>query len=118
MQTVFITHPTHKFDTYFGQTALARLQKIARVRCNPSQDDLEGDALLQHIKDCAVVIAYRQTPFDRRVFAAMPEVVAVVRCAVDIRTINVEAASEQGILVTQFARHDFEKLSILQFAGL
>jgi D-3-phosphoglycerate dehydrogenase len=101
MQTVFITHPTHKFDTYFGQAALAQLKKIARVRCNPSQDDLEGDTLLQHIKDCAVVIAYRQTPFDQRVFAAMPEVVAVVRCAVDIRTINVEAASEQGILVTQ-----------------
>ena len=101
MQTVFITHPTHKFDTYFGQTALAQLQKIARVRCNPTQDDLEGDVLLQYIKDCAVVIAYRQTPFDQRVFAAMPEVVAVVRCAVDIRTINVEAASEQGILVTQ-----------------
>ncbi len=101
MQTVFITHPTHKFDTYFGQTALAQLQKIARVRCNPAQDDLEGEALLQHIQGCAVVIAYRQTPFDHRVFAAMPEVVAVVRCAVDIRTIDVDAASAQGILVTQ-----------------
>ena len=101
MQTVFITHPTHKFDTYFGQTALAQLQKIARVRCNPTQDDLEGDALLQHIEDCAVVIAYRQTPFDSQILSAMQEVVAVVRCAVDIRTIDVEAASEQGILVTQ-----------------
>ena len=101
MQTVFITHPTHKFDTYFGQTALAQLQKIARVRCNPTQDDLEGEALLQHIEDCAVVIAYRQTPFDRQVLAAMQEVVAVVRCAVDIRTIDVDAASAQGILVTQ-----------------
>ena len=101
MQKVFITHPTHKFDTYFGQTALAQLQKIARVRCNPTQDDLEGEALLQHIQGCAVVIAYRQTPFDHRVFAAMPEVVAVVRCAVDIRTIDVDAASAQGILVTQ-----------------
>jgi len=101
MQTVFITHPTHKFDTYFGQTALARLQKIARVRCNPTQDDLEGDTLLQHIQGCAVVIAYRQTPFDRQVLAAMEQVVAVVRCAVDIRTIDVGAASEQGILVTQ-----------------
>ena len=101
MQTVFITHPTHKFQTYFGQTALAQLQKIARVRCNPSQDDLEGEALLKHIQGCAVVIAYRQTPFDQQVLAAMPEVLAVVRCAVDIRTIDVEAASAQGILVTQ-----------------
>ena len=101
MQTVFITHPTHKFHTYFGQTALAQLQKIARVRCNPSQDDLEGETLLKHIQGCAVVIAYRQTPFDQQVLAAMPEVLAVVRCAVDIRTIDVEAASAQGILVTQ-----------------
>jgi D-3-phosphoglycerate dehydrogenase len=101
MQTVFITHPTHKFDTNFGQTALAQLQKIARVRCNPTQDDLEGEALLQLIQGCAVVIAYRQTPFDRQVLAAMQKVVAVVRCAVDIRTIDVDAASAQGILVTQ-----------------
>ena len=82
MQTVFITHPTHKFDTYFGQTALAQLQKIARVRCNPTQDDLEGEALLQHIEDFAVVIAYRQTPFDRQVLAAMQEVVAAIHVVV------------------------------------
>ena len=57
MQTVFITHPTHKFDTYFGQTALAQLQKVARVRCNSTQDDLVGVALLRHIEDCAVIFA-------------------------------------------------------------
>jgi D-3-phosphoglycerate dehydrogenase len=34
-------------------------------------------------------------------FAALPDLVAFVRCAVDIRTVNVPAASEQGVLVTQ-----------------
>ena len=48
-----------------------------------------------------MVIAYRQTPVDAATFAAMPDVRAVVRCAVDIRTIDVAAANANGILVTQ-----------------
>jgi D-3-phosphoglycerate dehydrogenase len=35
------------------------------------------------------------------VFAALPDLVAVVRCAVDIRNIAVPAASENGVLVTR-----------------
>jgi D-3-phosphoglycerate dehydrogenase len=50
---------------------------------------------------CDVLIAYRQTALPAEFFAAVPSLLAAVRCAVDIRTIDVVAAGREGILVTQ-----------------
>lgn len=98
---VLVTHPRPRLATYFGDTALTRLHQLAKVRLNPLDDDLSGAALVDAARDCEVVIAYRQTPVDDAVLAALPRLVAVVRCAVDIRTIDVAAASRRGVLVTQ-----------------
>jgi D-3-phosphoglycerate dehydrogenase / 2-oxoglutarate reductase len=98
---VLVTHPRNRLDTYFGAEALAQLRQIARVRLNPSDEDLAGPALVDSARACAVVIAYRQTPVNAASCAALADVQAIVRCAVDIRTIDVAAASAQGILVTQ-----------------
>jgi D-3-phosphoglycerate dehydrogenase len=47
------------------------------------------------------LIAYRQTALDADFFAQVPDLLAAVRCAVDIRSIDVAAASQQGVLVTR-----------------
>jgi D-3-phosphoglycerate dehydrogenase / 2-oxoglutarate reductase len=99
--TVLVTHPRDRLDSYFGAQALQRLHQVADVRLNGSDRDLQGQALIDAAQGCAVVIAYRQTPVDAQVLAALPQLRAVVRCAVDIRTIDVSAASAQGVLVTQ-----------------
>ena len=101
MATVLVTHPADRLSEYFGKEALARLRRIALVRLNPSNADLSGASLVQAAQGCQVMIAYRQTSLDAATLQAMPELLAVVRCAVDIRTIDVPAASGQGILVTQ-----------------
>ena len=98
---VLVTHPRNRLDTYFGATAMANLRRVAEVRCNDTDDDLSGAALVQAARGCAVMIAYRQTPVDAACCAGLADVRAIVRCAVDIRTIDVAAASAQGILVTQ-----------------
>lgn len=98
---VLVTHPRNRLETYFGATAMANLRRVAEVRCNPTDDDLSGAALVQAARNCAVMIAYRQTPVDAASCAGLADVRAIVRCAVDIRTIDVAAASAQGILVTQ-----------------
>jgi D-3-phosphoglycerate dehydrogenase len=98
---VLVTHPRSRLATYFGEQALSDLRQIADVRLNNSDDDLSGAALADAARDCAVIIAYRQTPVDAAVLKTLPTVQAIVRCAVDIRTIDVAAASAQGILVTQ-----------------
>lgn len=99
--TVLVTHPRSRLAAYFGEQALAGLRQVAQVRLNDGEHDLAGQPLVDAAQDCAVVIAYRQTPVDAGVLRALPQLRAVVRCAVDIRTIDVAAASALGILVTQ-----------------
>lgn len=101
MATVLVTHPASRLPTYFGERALVQLREFAEVRLNPSEQDWQGADLVAAAQGCDIIIAYRQTPFDAAVFAALPQLWAVCRCAMDIRTIDVNAASQNGILVTR-----------------
>jgi D-3-phosphoglycerate dehydrogenase / 2-oxoglutarate reductase len=101
VKRVFVTHPQHRLAHYFGAQAMARLESLAQVQYNPNAHDLNNQELAKFATNCDVVIAYRQTPLDSALLAALPSVKAVLRCAVDIRTIDVDAASANGILVTR-----------------
>ena len=101
MTTVFVTHPKDKLEQYFGPRATQRLQEVADVRFNPEPRDLSTQELIAIAHDCDALIAYRQTPGPEMLFRALPRLAAFIRCAVDIRTIDLEAASAHGVLVTQ-----------------
>ena len=101
MSTVFVSHPQDKLAHYFGSRAMAALRAIAEVRCNPEARELSTAELIDAASGCDVLIAYRQTPGPAALFAGLPELRAFVRCAVDIRTVDVGAASAHGVLVTQ-----------------
>lgn len=101
MNTVFVSHPGNMLERYFGDKALAELRAFAQVKLNTERRELATGELAAAARGCDVVIAYRQTPAPRSLFAALPELAALVRCAVDIRTIDVDAATEHGVLVTQ-----------------
>ena len=98
---VLVTHPRERLADYFGGQALGQLRNVAQVRLNTLDSDLSGRQLNEAAQGCALIIAYRQTMLDATVFEALPGLQAVVRCAVDIRTIDVAAASRHGVLVTQ-----------------
>lgn len=98
---MLVTHPAPRLAMYLGERALAQLRGVADVRLNEGDADLQGDALVAAAQGCDVILAYRQTPVDAGVFAALPRLRAVVRCAMDIRTIDVDAASAHGVLVTR-----------------
>ena len=101
MITVLVTHPKDKLNQYFGPRATQRLQQIAQVRFNPEPHDLSTQDLIAIAHDCDALIAYRQTPGPELLFRALPQLAAFMRCAVDIRSVDVEAASAHGVLVTQ-----------------
>ena len=101
MTAVFVTHPRDKLDQYFGPRATQRLQEIADVRFNPEPRDLSTQELIAIAYDCDALISYRQTSGPELLFRALPQLAAFIRCAVDIRTVDVEAASAHGVLVTQ-----------------
>lgn len=101
MTTVFVTHPQDKLAQYFGERATRALEAIAEVRFNPEARELTTPELVAAAQGCDALIAYRQTPGPELLFRALPQLAAFVRCAVDIRTVDVAAASAHGVLVTQ-----------------
>ena len=48
-----------------------------------------------------MIIAHRSTPGEKVLFDNCPDLVAFLRCAVDISTIDVDAASAHGVLVAR-----------------
>ena len=101
MTTVFLTHPPDKLEQYYGPRAVAALQQIADVRFNPEPRELSVDELVAAANGCDLMIGYRQTPGSERLFVELPRLAAFMRCAVDISTVDVAAASANGVLVTQ-----------------
>jgi D-3-phosphoglycerate dehydrogenase len=101
MNKVFVSHPRHMLEHYFGARASAALAQFADVTYNREDRELTTGELAGAARDADVIIAYRQTPGPRALFEALPKLAAFVRCAVDIRTVDVDAASEHGVLVTQ-----------------
>lgn len=101
MKTVLITHPPTALANYFGPKALAALEALAQVRTNPGEQPWDAAALISAAQDCEVIIADRSTQGAGELFRGLPKLLAFSRCAVDIRNVDVQAASEQGVLVTQ-----------------
>ncbi len=88
-------------EMYFGVRAEAELSRFARVRVNTEAHDLALPELATAAEDCDALIAYRQTPAPAALFEALPRLAAFMRCAMDIRTVDVDAASAHGVLVTR-----------------
>jgi D-3-phosphoglycerate dehydrogenase len=100
LSSVFVSHPADKLDSYFGPKATRALEAIADVRFNREPRELALDELIGAAQGCAALIAYRQTAGPDALFRALPDLFAFIRCAVDIRTVDVTAASAHGVLVT------------------
>jgi D-3-phosphoglycerate dehydrogenase len=98
---VYLSHGTLSFPGYFGERALEALREHADVVRNPGELELRDEALAAAAAGCDAIIAYRGSPGTAATFAAAPQLKAFLRCAVDISTVDVAAASAQGILVTQ-----------------
>lgn len=98
---IFLTHTPDMLENYYGPRALAAMRKLGEVRLNESGKVLDASALAQAAKGCEIIVSDRQTPGPAEFFAAAPDCCAFLRVAVDIRNIDVEAASAHGILVTR-----------------
>jgi D-3-phosphoglycerate dehydrogenase len=101
MPRVFLTHSPDMLQNYYGERALAALKQHAEVRINPTGEVLDAEALAQTARGCEIIVSDRQTPGPGAFFRQAGDLVAFLRCAVDIRNVDVVAASEQGILVTR-----------------
>lgn len=98
---IFLTHVPDMLENYYGPRALAEMRKLGEVRTNGTGKVLDAKALAEAAKGCEIVVADRQTPGPAEFFPLVPDCCAFLRVAVDIRNIDVEAASRAGVLVTR-----------------
>ena len=57
--------------------------------------------MIRAAEDCELIVSYRQSPAPAGLFQRLPKLIAFSRCAIDIRNVDVAAASRAGVLVTQ-----------------
>jgi D-3-phosphoglycerate dehydrogenase / 2-oxoglutarate reductase len=98
---IFLTHVPDMLENYYGPRALAEMRTLGEVRLNTAGKVLDAKALAEAAKGCEIVVSDRQTPGPAEFFPAAPDCCAFLRVAVDIRNIDVDAASRAGVLVTR-----------------
>jgi D-3-phosphoglycerate dehydrogenase / 2-oxoglutarate reductase len=101
MAGIFLSHAEQMRRDYYGDEALARLRQLGEVRLNESGAVLSSAQLIELADGCEIIVSDRMTEGPAAVFAQLPGLVAFVRCAVDIRNVDVGAASAAGVLVTR-----------------
>lgn len=98
MIRVFITHNAEDLDAYYGR-ALPQLQSMTDVAVNETGRNLTTDELIEAAADTHVIVSHRSTPGEPALFESSPELLAFLRCAVDVSNIDVDAAGRAGVLV-------------------
>ena len=101
MMKVLLTHTPQARRQYYGERSLNGLQALAQVVLHEASEALDAAGLIDAARDVDIIVADRLTEAPAEIFAGLPKLRAVVRCAVDIRNIDVEAASAAGVLVTR-----------------
>ena len=98
---VLLTHTPEFRRQYYGERSLKGLQALAEVRLHDDDEALDAARLIEAAKDVDIIVADRVTEGRGEIFPHLPRLRAFVRCAVDIRNIDVAAASSAGVLVTR-----------------
>ncbi len=101
MPKILLTFNPNARALYYGDKALAGLRALGEVRLHEHDHALSGEALIAAAAGCDVVVSDRQTAAPAELFAASPDLAVFMRCAMDIRNVDVAAASAAGVLVTR-----------------
>src|SRR6202047_1501265 len=101
MTKVLLTHTPQARRQYYGERSLRGLQAAAQVVLHEAGEALDAAGLIEAARDVDIIVADRLTEGPGEIFPYLPKLRAFVRCAVDIRNIDVEAASAAGVLGTR-----------------
>ena len=100
MKKLLLTHAPLARRQYYGARALARLQELVEVVLHEGDAPLDARGVIGMARGVDFIVADRATPIPPLVFESLPGLRAVMRSAIDIRNIDVVAATKAGVLVT------------------
>ena len=98
---VLLTPPPETRRQYYGDRALDGLRAVAEVTLHSGEEPLDAKGLVEAAREVDIIVADRMTEGRGEIFRQLARLRAFVRCAVDIRNIDVAAASAEGVLVTR-----------------
>ena len=98
---ILLTHTPEALRNYYGDEALAALRGLGDVKLHKGDTPLTTEELIAQARGCDMIVSDRQTPGEAAVFEQLPNLVAFLRCAMDIRNIDRAAADQAGVLVTR-----------------
>ena len=98
---ILLTHTPDMRANYYGDRALVGLSSLGQLQLHEGMTALLPRELIAAAQSVDVVVADRLTTGTAEIFAGLPQLKAFVRCAVDIRNIDVAAATAAGVLVTR-----------------
>jgi D-3-phosphoglycerate dehydrogenase / 2-oxoglutarate reductase len=98
---VLLAHTPQMRRQYYGERSLNGLRAVADVKLHEDDDALDAAGLVDAAHNVDIIVADRLTQGPGEIFPRLPKLLAFVRCAVDIRNIDVAAASAAGVLVTR-----------------
>lgn len=101
MARIVLTHPRPDRKDKYGDAAVAGLKVLGDLTVHDGDDPLTVDQLIGLAADADVIVLDRMVPGEARLFKALPKLVAIHRAAMDIRNVDVAAASAEGVLVTR-----------------
>ncbi len=97
---LLLTHVPRARGQYYGARALARLQELVELVLHEGDAPLDPQGVIAAAQGVDLIIADRATALPGEIFVGLPQLKAVMRSAIDIRNIDVAAASRAGVLVT------------------
>jgi D-3-phosphoglycerate dehydrogenase len=101
MARIFVTFSPQARKNYYSARAIAGLEALGKVTLNGADHALDTLELIEAARGFELIVSDRQTPGEGELFRRLADLVAFSRCAVDIRNVDVAAASDCGVLVTQ-----------------
>ncbi len=101
MVNIYLTFHRDVLDLRFGPENLEALRRLGNIVLNESPKPLGTEQLIEAACCCEVILADRLTPGRAELFDNSPHLVAFVRGVTDVREVDVEAATRNGILVTR-----------------
>jgi D-3-phosphoglycerate dehydrogenase / 2-oxoglutarate reductase len=96
---VLLTHNRDLLKNFYSPKAVDLLRELVDLRMNDTDEPLAGEALVAAARGCQAIVSDRLASGPRDVLERLRDVKVFIRCAVDIRNIDVDAASDNNILV-------------------
>ncbi len=101
MTRILLTHTPSARKNWYGEKALQNLAELGELALREQESAWSDAELLSAAESCDIIVADRATPIPDSVFERADKLLAVVRCAMDVRNIDIDAASRNGVVVTR-----------------